>query len=189
MPTRLTGAAYVVLGGAGLYAALALAIDKVKLLEDPTFVPGCNLNPVLSCGSVMETDQASVFGFPNPFLGLIGFGAVVAYGLLVVTGARVTNAARWGMAVGTVAGAVMVHWLAYQSMFVIGALCPWCLLVWTVTLPLTLWSVLIAARTVPALASAAELLWDARFLLLFLWYLGFIVTALVQFWSYWQTLL
>ncbi|MEE1797495.1 vitamin K epoxide reductase family protein, partial [Streptomyces sp. JV176] len=51
----------VVTGAAGLLAAWVITIDKFKLLEDPDFTPGCSLNPVVSCGNIMKSAQASVF--------------------------------------------------------------------------------------------------------------------------------
>ncbi|MFF1357108.1 vitamin K epoxide reductase family protein, partial [Streptomyces sp. NPDC058297] len=60
----------VITGAAGLLAAWVITIDKFKLLEDPNFTPGCSLNPVVSCGNIMKSAQASAFGFPNPMLGL-----------------------------------------------------------------------------------------------------------------------
>ena len=80
VPLRGFGVGLVVLGVIGLLAAFTLTVDKFRLLEDPSFVPSCNLNPVLSCGSVMVTDQASAFGFPNPLLGLIGVRIVIIAG-------------------------------------------------------------------------------------------------------------
>jgi hypothetical protein len=82
----------VITGAAGLLAAWVITIDKFKLLEakveGKTFTPGCSLNPVVSCGSVMESDQASVFGFPNPMLGLVAYGIVVCVGISLLAGAR-----------------------------------------------------------------------------------------------------
>ena len=187
--TRLHGWFFVVLGGAGLYGAFALALDKYKILEDPTFVPGCDLNPVLSCGTVMMTEQGSVFGFPNPLIGVMAFAVVVTIGVLVAGGVALPRWTVVGLAVGSLAGVVFVHWLAFQSMFRIGALCPWCMVVWTVTLAIFVWSALLAARMVPTLRRPAETLWSVRYAVLVLWYLGFFVTALVQFWYYWRTLL
>lgn len=186
---RAYGLMLVVLGAFGLAAAFSLAVDKYKILADPEFVPSCNLNPVLSCGSVMKTEQAEAFGFPNPLIGLMAFAVVITLGVLIT--ARVTMP-RWvllGLAGGGVLGAVFVHWLAFQSMYRIGALCPWCMVVWTATLPIALWSVLIAARQVAPLRRAAVAVWPARYLLLTLWYLVFVVAALVQFWDYWRTLI
>ena len=33
-------------------------------------------------------------------------------------------------------GVVFVHWLIFQSLYVIGALCPYCMVVWAVTIPI-----------------------------------------------------
>jgi len=51
-------------GGGGFGAAFLLLVEKIAFLEDPAYVPSCSINPVLSCGSVMNTPQAAVFGFP-----------------------------------------------------------------------------------------------------------------------------
>lgn len=97
-----TGVALALLALLGLAAAFALTVDRVKLLQDPDHVPSCNFNPVLSCGSVMVTDQAQVFGFPNPFLGLIGFGVLVILGVLFARGVRLPGAVMLGAAVSSV---------------------------------------------------------------------------------------
>jgi uncharacterized membrane protein len=52
--------------------------------EEPGYVPTCSINPVLSCGSVMVTHQASIFGFPNPLMGIAGFAVVIVTGVLAV---------------------------------------------------------------------------------------------------------
>lgn len=185
---RPFGRGLLLLGAIGLYAAFALTVDKIKILQDPDFVPGCDLNPVLSCGSVMRTEQAEVFGFPNPLLGLVGFGIVVAVGALLATGSRPATGVLVGLAVGSLAGATFVHWLAFQSLYRIGALCPWCLVVWSVTIPIAVWSVLTAWRTVRP-SRLVDRLWSVRYLLVLGSYLAVVVLALVRFWSYWRTLL
>lgn len=185
---RPFGRGLFVLGAIGLYAAFALTVDKIKILQDPDFVPGCDLNPVLSCGSVMRTEQAEVFGFPNPLMGLVGFGIVVAVGALLATGSRPARGVLVGLAAGSLAGATFVHWLAFQSLYRIGALCPWCLVVWAVTIPIAVWSVLTAWRTVRP-SRWADRIWSVRYLLVLGWYLTVVVLALVRFWSYWRTLL
>ncbi len=99
-------------------------------------MPSCSINPVLSCGSVMITPQASVFGFPNPLIGIVSFTVVLVTGVLAVAKVRLP---RWywaGLAIGTLLGAVFVHWLIFQSLYRIGALCPYCMVVWAVTIPL-----------------------------------------------------
>jgi uncharacterized membrane protein len=185
---RWFGAGLVVLGTLGFLAAFTLTVDRIRLLQNPSFRPACDLNPVLSCGSVMVTDQAAVFGFPNPLLGIAGFAVVVTLGVLLASGTGVPRWVLTGLAAGTVAGAVMVHWLAFQSIFRINALCPWCLVVWAVTLPLTVWSVLVAARAWTS-AGWARGLWNLRYLIVLCWYLLFLVPVMEHFWDYWSSLL
>ena len=188
--TRPFGVGLTVGGVLGLLAAFTLAVDKYRILEDPSFQPGCNFNPVLSCGSVMTTDQAGVFGFPNPLLGVVAFTVVLTLGVLVT--ARVVLP-RWvlgGLALGAVLGVVFVHWLAFQSLYRIGALCPWCMVVWAVTIPIGVWTVLAFARSGRGAGSrVVEALWGWRYLIVLSWYLVIVVAALERFWSYWRTLI
>ncbi|MDT0426015.1 vitamin K epoxide reductase family protein, partial [Streptomyces evansiae] len=82
----------LITGAAGLLAAWVITIDKFKLLEakvdGKTFTPGCSLNPVVSCGSVMESKQAAAFGFPNPMLGLVAYGIVICVAVTLLARAR-----------------------------------------------------------------------------------------------------
>ena len=68
----------LVCGSVGLSAAFVLLVEKIRLVADPSYVPSCSISPLLSCGSVMSTPQAELFGFPNPILGVAGFAALVA---------------------------------------------------------------------------------------------------------------
>jgi len=40
-------------------------VEKIELLLNPAYVPSCNLNPIVSCGSVMTTPQGVGAGFPQ----------------------------------------------------------------------------------------------------------------------------
>lgn len=180
------GAGLIGLGTIGLLAAFTLTVDKFRLLEDPSFVPSCDLNPVLSCGSVMLTEQASAFGFPNPLLGLIGFSAVTTIGAVIASGSRLPAWMMGGLAVGSCTGLVFVHWLAFQSLYRINALCPWCMVVWSVTIPLAVWSVLVALRLTTD-SAVVRALWSVRYLIVLFWYLLIAVLILIRFWDYWST--
>ncbi|KAF0956876.1 vitamin K epoxide reductase family protein [Rhodococcus sp. T7] len=179
-------------GLTGLVAAFVLTIEKFALAADSAYVPSCSLNPVLNCGSVMGTAQASVFGFPNSLLGVAGFAVVAATGAGLLAGARF---ARWywlGLQVGVTAAVVFVHWLIVQSLYVIGALCPYCMVVWAVTMPI-FWYVTLRnlhhgtlARPVPAAVVTAS---GNHVLPLTVWVLGVAGLVAYRFWSYWSTLL
>ena len=133
---RQTAWILVVSGLIGLVAAIELIIQKISVLSDPDFVPNCDINPVLSCGSVINTEQASLFGFPNPVLGVIGFTIVIMFGALLFAGVELPRSMWLGLNLGALAGMVFVIWLVSQSLYVIGALCPWCMVVWAVTIPI-----------------------------------------------------
>ena len=187
---RGTGIAMTVWSALGLAASAMLSIDKVKLLVDPSFQPSCNFNPVLSCGSVMKTDQASLFGFPNSFLGMVGFSVMLTISVLVAAQVVLPRWVVAGAAAGSVLGTAFVHWLAFQSLYRIGALCPWCMVVWAVTIPTAVWLVLASVRSyLPGGGGRViEGLWEWRFSLVGAWYLAVFVLILVRFWDYWRTL-
>ncbi|WRQ81628.1 vitamin K epoxide reductase family protein [Streptomyces sp. MUM 178J] len=124
----------IVTGAAGLLAAWVITIDKFKLLEDPDFTPGCSLNPIVSCGNIMESEQASAFGFPNPMLGLAAYAVAVAIGVGLLAGARYRRWFWLGLNAGTLFGVGFCTWLQYQSLYVIGSLCLWCCLAWVATI-------------------------------------------------------
>lgn len=126
----------LIAGVAGLIASATLTIEKIELLLNPSYVPSCNLNPIVSCGSVMTTPQASAFGFPNSLIGVAAFAVVAVTGVLAVAKVPLP---RWywvGLMVGTVAATAFVHWLIFQSLYRIGALCPYCMVVWVATISL-----------------------------------------------------
>lgn len=125
-----------------LVASFQLSLDKIRLLENPDFTPACNFSILMSCKSVINSEQGAAFGFPNPFIGLIGFGIVIAIGVAAATGVRFP---RWywvGTLLGLTFAAGFVHWLAYQSIFSIQVLCPWCMVVWAATIPMFWYSLL-----------------------------------------------
>jgi uncharacterized membrane protein len=186
---RRASAWWVLIAGVvGLAASLALTIEKVRLLTDPNYVPSCSINPVLSCGSVMARWQAQAFGFPNPLIGIVAFSVVVVSGVLAV--ARVPLP-RWywaGLATGTLVGVGFVHWLIFQSLYRIGALCPYCMAVWTVTIPLLVVASSIALEPLDRY-TAARVIYRWRWSLVALWFTALILLILVRFWDYWSTLI
>lgn len=132
---RALGPLLLVTGAIGLLAAFVLAVEKYRQLANPLYVPSCSLSEVVSCGSVMSSEQAELFGFPNPLLGVVGFSVLVATGAALLTGARL---GRWywlGLQAGVTAAVVFVHWLIFQTLYRIGAVCPYCIVVWAATIP------------------------------------------------------
>ncbi len=116
----------------GLTASLVLSAEAITLAADPNAIFNCDINEKISCAKVALTWQANLLGFPNAFLGLIAEPVVITVAVAGLGGVRFP---RWFMnlAMGVYAiGLLFAYWLFYQAYFVIGALCPWCLLI-TVT--------------------------------------------------------
>jgi uncharacterized membrane protein len=186
---RTASALWVLIAGAvGLVAAITLTIEKIKLLENPAYVPSCSINPVLSCGSVMVTPQAAAFGFPNPLIGIAAFTVVVVTGVLAVAKVSLPQWFWAGLAAGTLLGVVFIHWLIYQSLYVIGALCPYCMVVWSVTIPLLVVVSSIALRPLAG-NGIARVVHQWRWSLVALWFTALILMILARFWDYWSTLI
>ncbi len=179
---------YVAGGLVGLAAAIALTLEDIAKLRDPSYVPTCSLNPIISCGSVMESAQAQAFGFPNPLLGIGAFAVVVTAGVVLLTGYA---APRWfwlGLQVGATFGVVFVHWLIYSSLYSIGALCPYCMAVWVVTIPIFWYTTLhnLDRGYLPGGGgSVGAVLARFHSVVLVVWYVLVAVLILQAFWSFW----
>jgi len=181
----------------GFVAAFVLTIEKFALLKNPSYNPSCNLSPLLSCGSVMKTEQASAFGFANSLVGLAGFAVVTTIGMMLLAGVDAGKIKRWfwlGLQAGTIFGVGFITWLQYQSIFTIGALCPYCMVVWVVTIPIFVYTTLYNLRT-GVIATPATLKRPVAFLqrhhgdILILWFGIIILVILNHFWYYWKTLI
>lgn len=112
-----------------MLASFVLSVDALELAKNPAAELSCNINAAISCGAVGTSWQASLFGFPNAFLGMIAEAVVITIAVASLGG---TKFPRWFMFSAQIIytlGLIFAYWLFYQSMFVIGALCPWCLLI------------------------------------------------------------
>ena len=118
---------------ASLVASFVLAIDALALAEDPNADLGCNINAVISCGTVGTSWQASLLGFPNAFLGLVFEPAVITVAVACLAGVRFPRGFMLAAQIIYSIALAFAYWLFEQAMFEIGALCPWCLLVTVAT--------------------------------------------------------
>jgi len=117
-----------------IVASFVLSLDDLRLLQNPNFIPSCNLNPVLSCGTVMQTHEASVFGFPNSWIGLAMFASVLTVGVALLAGATFKRWFWLTFKAGMFAGLLFAYWMFFESVFRIKALCPFWLSVDIVTI-------------------------------------------------------
>lgn len=185
-PRRL-GWVLLVTGLVGAGAAFVLAVEKFWLLTNPFYTPSCTVNARFSCGAVMNSSQAELFGFPNPLLGIAGFAALAATGAALLAGSRLAGWYWAGLQIGVTAGVVFVHWLMLQSIFVLGSLCPYCMAVWAVTITafcyVTLRNLAVRARDWPTRRQAAvALLADHAAAVVSAWLLGVAALVAVTTW-------
>jgi len=127
-------------GQNGFFAACRLTVDKVGTFTTPDVAPSCNVSVLVQCGVNLKSWQGSLFGFPNPLIGIAGWVAPFFVGVAILSGVRF---ARWfwiAFDVGITGALVFVIWLISQSVFVLGTLCPWCMVTWAVVIP-TFWLV------------------------------------------------
>ncbi|GAB06566.1 putative membrane protein [Gordonia amarae] len=189
--TRIVAWVLTIGGAIGLVAASDLSVEKVEMLKDPTYSPSCNFNSLFSCGSVMQTTQASVFGPPNPFIGIAGFAVFVTVGVGLLAGARFAPWFWAGLQVGATFAMVFVHWLIFQSLYEIGKLCPWCMVVWSVTIPTFLF---VTVRNLHAFglverSRAVGFVARNHGLVLMVWVLTIVALIVIRFWDeYFSTL-
>nr|WP_262387200.1 vitamin K epoxide reductase family protein [Streptomyces sp. TRM49041] len=194
-PTIGSGPAFawllVVTGLLGGLASFVITLDKFRLLEDLGYVPSCNLSPVVSCADVMRSEQASVLGFPNPLLGLATYAAVVAIGVGLLAGARHRRWFWLALNAGTLAGAAFCMWLMSQALYVIGALCLWCVLAWAATV-LMFWYTTVhnlrhgVLRAPRGLVSGVQ---EFHWAVPAVWLGGIGMLIATRWWPFWQSLL
>lgn len=125
----------IIAGVVGWWAAFALTIEKLHGLANPGAAASCDFSVLVQCSKNLDSWQGALFGFPNPILGLTGWMAPVVVGAALLAGARFH---RWFWIVFNlgVAGAMaLVVFLIVSSIYVLGTLCPWCMVTWSVTIP------------------------------------------------------
>ncbi len=123
----------LVFGVLGLVSAFVLSVEKIHLLQDPNAQLSCSFNAVLNCASVMKTFQASVFGFPNSYIGLMGYAVVITLAVAGLGGVKFPKPFMLAAQICFGLGLIFAYWLFFQSVYVIQILCPWCLVVTFVT--------------------------------------------------------
>lgn len=130
-------------GLVGVAASIIINTEKVQLIRHPKTVLACDLNPIYSCGNVIDTTQSKTLGIANELIGLAIFSVITCVGVMVLAGSKPK---KWFwllfMASMCAFGAATLY-LWYQSVYVIGSLCIFCstlwLSGWAVTMSLFTW--------------------------------------------------
>ncbi len=184
----------IIAGAIGLIASFVITIEKLHLVQNPAYHPSCSINPVVSCGPIMESKQASAFGFPNPFIGLVGFGLVINVGVSMLAGGKFKNWYWKLFNLGTLFGILFVIWLISQALFEIKALCIYCIVVWLMTIPIFVYTTLYNLQqnhisTPVKFEKTKQFLIRQHLNIVLLGYLIIALLILTQFWYYWKTVI
>lgn len=115
-----------------LLVSFILSADTLKMARNPGQKLNCDVNAVLSCSTVAESWQAEIvkfagLSFPNAFFGIAAesvFVTIAVIGLAKMAVPRWFALCTW---LGGLAALAYSYWLTTQSLFVINAMCPWCL--------------------------------------------------------------
>jgi len=120
----------LIIGGIiGIICSLVLIYDQIQIWENPGYTPACDLNPIVSCGSVINSKQGDIAGIPGPIWGLIAFPVLTTIGAAMLAGARFKRWFWWGLELGALGGVLFALWLFILSLYKVHALCPFCLTV------------------------------------------------------------
>lgn len=118
----------------GLFASAMILTEEMHSLKNPDYQPICNISPFISCGSVMASDQAHLFGFTNAMIGLIAFPVVITTGVILLQKIQLKRWYWLGLQAGAVLGMIFVHWLFFQTTYNLNMLCVYCISLWIVTI-------------------------------------------------------
>lgn len=141
-PGRGTALLWIVTGVVGWIISFLLYLEYVGQLTGSDAIISCNISVLITCGPNLLAPGGNLLGFSNSLIGITLFTGPIYAAISSRAAPGGLAAAFWRVYAVAVLGAfVFVHVLAYRSVFEYGSLCPWCLVVWLVTIPL-FWSVL-----------------------------------------------
>jgi uncharacterized membrane protein len=185
---------FIVAGIIGMLASFALTYDKIQVLQGTGYEPSCNINPIFSCGSVMISEQSNLMGVPNTIFGLIAYSMLITFGVLLAGGAKIKKWVWLSAQFAATVGVVFMHYLFVQGVYVINVICPWCFVVWMITIPvfwyLTVFNLRNGFLVVPVqLRKLSQFVQQFQHEILVVWYLIIFGILLQRFWYYWSTLL
>ena len=170
-------------GAIAWISSFTLVLERLQLYTNPNVNLSCDYNSWISCGDVMKTPQAAILGFPNPFIGVAAFAIIITTGVVLLAGARMS---RWywiGLQVGITAGMGLVGWFWFQAVYTLAILCPYCMVVWAMMIPLFVWTTVrnINHGVIPAPRALRNFLNDWAWIIVGLLYVGTLASIFFKF--------
>lgn len=115
-----------------LIISFILSAETLQLARHPEAGLGCDVNAVVSCSDVASSWQAEIVKFaglsyPNAFFGIAAESVFVTIAVLGLSRIKVPHWFALATWYGNLFALLYASWLFTQSVFVIHALCPWCM--------------------------------------------------------------
>jgi len=111
----------------GLVASFMQLLDKLVHLKNPTANLACNISSVFNCSNVLDAWQSSFFGFPNSIMCIVFFSVILGVALVGATGSSIGKILRLIMHFFAVFFLLFGAWYLWQSIYVIGTVCIYCM--------------------------------------------------------------
>jgi len=110
----------------GLGASAESSRVHYKLLTDPSYASICDVNETVSCTNAYSSAYGEMGGVPTALLGVLFFAAVLlVLGLTARSASSRPHAATYVLAMASV-GLLVVGYLGYASLVVLGTVCLLC---------------------------------------------------------------
>lgn len=175
----------VVLAGSlvGIVASFLQTVDKLTHLVNPVANLFCNINSVFSCNNVLDAWQSSFFGFPNSLMCLVFFSVTLGTALAGLSG----NLSKWlRLTMHSFALFFLGFgaWYLYQSIYVINAVCIYCLFCYGAVIIMNASWLRINHKDLPFVKLTQRLInskWD--YVLWAIWAFVFVLAIFVKFYS------
>lgn len=178
---------------AGLLAAFAsvqLILAELALAEDPSAALKCDINPIVGCSTFLTSWQGHLLGISNSILGLVFFAGIAGVGLVLATGGQLTTLMWRFMLLGAAVSFAWLLFFHYESFFVSGTLCPWCMLIWVCLIPFIVHTLAASHRHGAVhLGKVGDICARRTWTVTACWYLVILVFIVVWFWSDWVAIL
>ena len=136
-PPRGLAVFWIVAGALGGLVSFLLFLEYIGQLSDSEPLVSCTFGVVVTCGPNLLSPGGNLLGFTNSIIGIVMFGGPVYAGVSALAAPAGLRTWYWRVfGLFVLGGFALVHFFAWRSVFEYGSLCPWCMIVWLVTIPL-----------------------------------------------------
>ncbi|MCR2786069.1 MULTISPECIES: vitamin K epoxide reductase family protein [unclassified Microbacterium] len=136
-PPRALAIFWIVAALAGWIVSFLLYQEYIGQLTGADALFSCQISVLVTCGPNLLSAGGNLLGFTNSIIGITLFLGPIYAGVSALAAPHGLRLWFWRVfTVFLLAGFLLVHFFAYRSVFEYGSLCPWCMVVWLVTIPL-----------------------------------------------------